>query len=248
MLVLKSDLDTPALLIDLDAMEHNIRTMAEYYAPLRARLRPHMKTHKTPIITHQQLEAGAIGVTCQKLEEAEIFARAGIKGILISNQVAGDLKIARLVNLAQWAEVTVGVDDLDNVRAISRAVEKRSKGALDRALSLDRPLIIDTTMPSPLYRTVMLNPPEFAVAMLAAGYPYKGFMTRALQTEREYYNIFDSIYKAWRVPLQYELIPFIPPQKLKRYRDMNAYGHDERTQKRFDRYIQRYEASKKSKK
>lgn len=133
-------------------------------------------------------------------------------------------------------------------RAISRAVEKRSKGALDRALSLDRPLIIDTTMPSPLYRTVMLNPPEFAVAMLAAGYPYKGFMTRALQTEREYYNIFDSIYKAWRVPLQYELIPFIPPQKLKRYRDMNAYGHDERTQKRFDRYIQRYEASKKSKK
>lgn len=86
----RADLDTPALLIDLDAMEHNIRKMADHYAPLKAKLRPHMKTHKTPIITHKQIEAGAIGVTCQKLEEAEIFARAGIKGILISNQVVGD--------------------------------------------------------------------------------------------------------------------------------------------------------------
>lgn len=120
---LKSDLDTPALLIDLDAMEHNIRRMAEYYAPLRAGLRPHMKTHKTPTITHKQIEAGAIGVTCQKLGEAEIFARAGIRGILISNQVVGETKIARLVALSQWADVTVGVDDLENVRAISRAAQ-----------------------------------------------------------------------------------------------------------------------------
>jgi len=119
--VRKLDLDTPALLIDLDAMEHNIRTMADYYRPLRTRLRPHMKTHKTPIIAHRQLAAGAIGVTCQKLAEAEIFAQAGIPGILLSNQVAGEQKIARLVRLSQWADVTVGVDDLENVRAIARA-------------------------------------------------------------------------------------------------------------------------------
>lgn len=119
----KSDLDTPALLIDLDAMEFNIRKMAEYYEGMNAKLRPHMKTHKTPIITHKQIDAGAIGVTCQKLEEAEIFARAGIKGILVSNQVVGARKIARLVNLSQWADVTVGVDDLENVRAISAAAQ-----------------------------------------------------------------------------------------------------------------------------
>ena len=119
----KSDLDTPALLIDLDAMEHNIRKMADYYEGMNANLRPHMKTHKTPIITHKQIDAGAIGVTCQKLEEAEIFARAGIKGILVSNQIVGERKIARLVNLSQWADVTVGVDDLENVRAISAAAQ-----------------------------------------------------------------------------------------------------------------------------
>ena len=123
MVEVKSDLDTPALLIDLEAMEHNIQKMAEYYVGQKAKLRPHMKTHKTPIITHKQIEAGAIGVTCQKLEEAEIFARAGIKGILISNQIVGERKIARLVNLSQWADVTVGVDDLENVREISRAAE-----------------------------------------------------------------------------------------------------------------------------
>jgi D-serine deaminase-like pyridoxal phosphate-dependent protein len=123
MLGIQSDLDTPALLIDLDAMEHNIRKMARYYGRTAAKLRPHMKTHKTPIITHKQIDAGAIGVTCQKLEEAEIFARAGIKGILISNQIVGDRKIARLVNLSRWADVTVGVDDLENVRAISSAAQ-----------------------------------------------------------------------------------------------------------------------------
>ena len=119
----KSDLDTPALLIDLDAMEHNIRKMAHYYDTMTAKLRPHMKTHKTPIITHKQIDAGAIGVTCQKLEEAEIFAQAGIKGILISNQVVGERKIARVVNLSKWADVTVGADDLENVRAISDAAQ-----------------------------------------------------------------------------------------------------------------------------
>jgi len=121
MSIVKSDLDTPALLIDLDAMEHNIGKMSEYYGGMKANLRPHMKTHKTPIITHKQIEAGAIGVTCQKLEEAEIFARAGVRGIFVSNQIVSEQKIARLVNLSQWADVTVGVDDLENVRAISRA-------------------------------------------------------------------------------------------------------------------------------
>jgi len=119
----KSDLDTPALLIDLDAMEHNIQKMAAYYDTQTAKPRPHMKTHKAPIITHKQIEAGAIGVTCQKLEEAEIFARAGIKGILVSNQIVGEHKIARLANLSQWADVTVGVDDLENARAISAAAQ-----------------------------------------------------------------------------------------------------------------------------
>ena len=123
MLGIRRDIDTPALLIDAEAMEHNIRSMARYYEGRSASLRPHMKTHKTPIITHKQIEAGAIGVTCQKLGEAEVFARAGVGGILISNQVVGEAKIARLVGLSRWADVTVGVEELGNVQAISRAAQ-----------------------------------------------------------------------------------------------------------------------------
>ena len=117
----KTELDTPALLIDLDIMETNIQKMATYFTHVSAELRPHVKTHKTPIIAHKQIAAGAIGVTCAKLGEAEAIVHAGIRDVLIANQIVGKQKIARLINLAKHSEIMVAVDDAKNVQDISDA-------------------------------------------------------------------------------------------------------------------------------
>ena len=103
----KQELDTPALLVDLDVMEANISRMARFPSRKRAKLRPHYKTHKTPAIALKQLEAGAIGITCAKVEEAETLVNAGVKDILIANQVVGSTKIARLAGLARHAGLMV---------------------------------------------------------------------------------------------------------------------------------------------
>ena len=128
----KTELDTPALLIDLDKMEANIETMANYFSTVTADLRPHVKTHKTPIIAHKQIAAGAIGVTCAKLGEAEAVIHAGIRDVLIANQIVGAQKIARLINLAKHSEIMVAVDNAENVQAISKAAA--AKGATVRVL------------------------------------------------------------------------------------------------------------------
>ena len=117
----KTELDTPALLIDLDKMESNIQTMADYFKTVNAVLRPHVKTHKTPLLAHKQIAAGAIGVTCAKLGEAEAVIHAGIRDVLIANQIVGSQKIARLVNLAKRSEIMVAVDNPHNVTDISAA-------------------------------------------------------------------------------------------------------------------------------
>ena len=128
----KTELDTPALLIDLDKMEANIQKMANYFTSVNAALRPHVKTHKTPIIAHKQIEAGAIGVTCAKLGEAAAVIHAGIKDVLIANQIVGAQKIERLVNLAKHSEIMVAVDNGHNVQAISDAAT--AKGVTIRIL------------------------------------------------------------------------------------------------------------------
>ncbi|HCQ02224.1 MAG TPA: alanine racemase, partial [Candidatus Latescibacteria bacterium] len=87
------------------------------------RLRPHTKTHKTPILAHKQIEAGAQGVTCAKLGEAEVMAAAGIRDILVANQVVGRIKINRLVALSRHTDIIVAADDPNNVREISDAAQ-----------------------------------------------------------------------------------------------------------------------------
>ena len=128
----KTELDTPVLLIDLDKMEANIAAMANYFSTVNADLRPHVKTHKTPIIAHKQIAAGAIGVTCAKLGEAEAVIHAGIRDVLIANQIVGPQKIARLINLAKHSEIMIAVDNAKNVQAISEAAA--AKGATVRML------------------------------------------------------------------------------------------------------------------
>ncbi|MFB0558741.1 MAG: DSD1 family PLP-dependent enzyme [Candidatus Bathyarchaeia archaeon] len=122
----KSEIDTPALLIDLVVMENNIETMARFFRSVPAELRPHAKTHKCPIIAHKQIEAGAIGITCAKLGEAEAMVESGIRNVLIANQVVGEPKVTRLVNLAKHSDVIVAVDNPDNVRHLAEAA--RMKG------------------------------------------------------------------------------------------------------------------------
>src|SRR4051795_12376642 len=91
----KSKLDTPALWADLDVLENNIATLGRHFKSSGCSWRPHTKGIKTPAIAHKLLAVGAIGVTCAKLGEAEVMAAAGIKDILIANQITGHIKLRR---------------------------------------------------------------------------------------------------------------------------------------------------------
>ena len=121
-----ADLDTPCLLLDLDAMERNITTMAAFLADKPAKLRPHFKTPKTPEVARRQLEAGAIGITVAKLGEAEVLADAGLGPILMANQVVGRQKIDRLTALlARGVDITVAVESEFNVQRTGRGRSPR---------------------------------------------------------------------------------------------------------------------------
>lgn len=122
----KWDLDTPALLLDLAAMDRNIERMAATFRQAGVGWRPHTKAIKIPAIAHKLLRAGALGITCAKVSEADVMVAGGIRDILIANQVVGEPKIARLVNLLPHADVIVAVDDPTNVEQLDRAA--RAKG------------------------------------------------------------------------------------------------------------------------
>src|SRR5688500_12315370 len=98
-----ADLDTPAVVVDLDVMEDNIKRHQEYTDAHGISARPHIKTHKVPAIAHMQVTAGAAGITCQKVSEAEIFVQAGLKDVLIPFNIVGALKLDRLCRLARQA-------------------------------------------------------------------------------------------------------------------------------------------------
>jgi D-serine deaminase-like pyridoxal phosphate-dependent protein len=105
------ELDTPALIVDLDVLDANISRMAKACRSNGVRWRPHMKSVCVPAIAHRMVQAGAVGITCAKLDEAEAMVDAGLDDILIANQIVGVQKVARLVNLAARAAITVAVDD-----------------------------------------------------------------------------------------------------------------------------------------
>ena len=118
------EVDTPALVIDLDAFERNLQRMADMASGYDVRLRPHAKTHKSPIIARRQIALGATGICCQKVSEAEIMVAGGVDDILISNQVVGKRKLMRLAALASQANVSVCVDHADNAADLNRAAER----------------------------------------------------------------------------------------------------------------------------
>ncbi|MCO6416823.1 DSD1 family PLP-dependent enzyme [Siccirubricoccus sp. KC 17139] len=119
----EEEVDTPALILDLDAFEANLDAMAALLAPTGAKLRAHAKTHKSAVIAKLQMARGAVGQCVQKVAEAEALAWGGIPDILVSNQVVGARKLNRLMALARIANVAVCADDAEQVAAIAAAAE-----------------------------------------------------------------------------------------------------------------------------
>jgi D-serine deaminase-like pyridoxal phosphate-dependent protein len=116
-------IDTPALVVDLDAMERNIATLAAFARDRGLRLRPHAKTHKSARIAQLQIAAGAVGVCVQKVSEAEALAAAGVPDLYISNEVVDPAKLARLAALACDVRLAVAVDSPLGVERLGRALE-----------------------------------------------------------------------------------------------------------------------------
>ena len=125
--MLKQELDTPALLVDLDRVERTIAEMAAFFRAHGVGWRPHTKGQKVPEIAHLEIEAGALGITCAKLGEAEVMAGAGIRDILIANQVVGRQKTERLAALLERADVMVAVDSIANGEELSAAAHARGR-------------------------------------------------------------------------------------------------------------------------
>ena len=131
-------LNTPALVLDLDAFERNLALMAAAIRESDLNLRPHAKSHKCVRIARAQIDAGAIGICCATLDEAEIMAAAGIPGILITSPLTTDAKISRLVDLArQGADVMIVVDHVSNVSALDRAA---------RTAGIRLPVLVDVEL------------------------------------------------------------------------------------------------------
>src|ERR1043165_1711579 len=116
-----SPLYTPALILDLDAVERNLDRLDQALAGTSVRARPHTKTHKVPNLAHMQLQRGAIGICCAKLGEAEVMAAGGVGPILLTTEVVGDAKIRRLLGVARQVPSTTVVDDLRTAARVSEA-------------------------------------------------------------------------------------------------------------------------------
>src|SRR3954462_10425237 len=118
------EVDTPALIVDLDAFENNIAMLQKSVAGRKIRVRAHAKTHKCPEIAKRQIAAGAVGVCCQKVSEAEALVEGGIQDVLVSNEVVGAPKIARLGELSRHARLGVCVDNRETLEQIGKSGAK----------------------------------------------------------------------------------------------------------------------------
>jgi len=125
--MLVEELETPAAVVDLEILESNIARLQDYLDRTGIRNRPHIKTHKIPEIAHLQLEKGAVGITCQKLSEAEVMAQAGIRDIFVPYNILGDAKLERLRRLHRRITLSVTADSAVVVEGLSQAVRNEEK-------------------------------------------------------------------------------------------------------------------------
>lgn len=131
-----SAVDTPALVLDLDAFERNLQRLAGAVAGTKVRLRPHAKSHKCPEIAKRQVALGAVGICCQKVSEAAVFVEAGIADVLVTNEVVGDAKVRQLAALARRARIGVLADHPQQVQALAAAA-KAQDAAIDVYVEVD---------------------------------------------------------------------------------------------------------------
>jgi 3-hydroxy-D-aspartate aldolase len=131
-----SEIDTPALIVDLDALTRNLEKMAALAKRLGVRLRPHAKTHKSSVIAARQIALGAVGVCCQKVSEAEALVAGGIGDVLVTNEIVGARKIARLAHLARQARIGVCIDQAESVALLADAAQ-RAGSQIDVLIEID---------------------------------------------------------------------------------------------------------------
>jgi D-serine deaminase-like pyridoxal phosphate-dependent protein len=176
------DLDTPSVLIDLDIMEQNLRGFQRYCDTHQLRNRPHVKTHKIPELARLQVDLGAVGITCQKLGEAEVMADAGVDNIFLPYNLLGPHKLARAVQLASRTRLSVTCDALAVAEGLSEALHSRGLeisvlvecdtgmgrcGVQDPAAALSLAQAIDR-LPGLRFRGVMTYPSTHQLAKTTA--------------------------------------------------------------------------------
>ena len=168
--VRKEDLDTPVLLVDLDRLERNIKATAAFFRGRGVGWRPHSKGHKMPAIAHLELAAGALGIICAKLSEAEVMAAAGVTGLMVGNQIVGPIKTRRLAALCRRTPVIVAADCADNVIELSSAAQ---------AAGATIPVVVEVDVSGNGRAGVQPGQPVLALSQQIAAAPgleYKGLM------------------------------------------------------------------------
>ena len=166
----RDDIPTPALLLDLDRFERNLARMAEHVRRAGKQIRPHAKTHRCPEIARRQIDAGALGVACAKLGEAEVMAQAGVRGLLITTEVVTPGGIRRLMQLVREAPDTmVVIDNEENVKAL---------GAAARAAGMTLDVLVDVEVGG---RRTGIAPGAAAVALGRAALGEPSLRVRGLQ-------------------------------------------------------------------
>ncbi len=178
-------IETPALVVDLDKMENNLRKMKQIARKKRVKLRPHVKTHKSPYIALKQIALGADGITVATLGEAEVMRRHGITDILIAYPIVGRNKLARLKRLAEGADMTVSLDSIEVARGID---------AVGESLQRKMPVYVEVNTGlnrvgrQPNHETVQLIKElrqlpylDIVGLMTHGGYAYKAKTVEALQ-------------------------------------------------------------------
>jgi D-serine deaminase-like pyridoxal phosphate-dependent protein len=165
-------LETPCLLVDLDAAEHNMRVIADTYRDTICKMRSHVKNLKTPVLAHMQMQAGGTmgGVCAAKVAEAEVMVEGGITDVLIANQIVGRDKIARLCALAKRADMKVAIDNAGNLRELSAVAQ-------EHGVTLGVVLEVDTSMHRAGLRQVAQGVELAKLATTLPGIAFRGVMS-----------------------------------------------------------------------
>lgn len=164
------DLDTPAVVVDIDVLEANLKRMADYCRLHGLNLRPHVKAHKSPELARLQVAQGFPGITCAKVGEAEVMVEHGFGDILICYPIVGEIKVRRLCQLARKATIAVALDSVEAARGISRA-------AVRQGVVIDVLVEINAGM-----NRVGVETPERLVALAEKVSALKGLRLRGIAT------------------------------------------------------------------